>query len=71
MRDATSNDAYYYLQIARNIDAGPGASFNSETLSNGFHPLWLLHVTPLHRLSDDPESRGGCPSHGAGGIPAK
>ncbi len=55
MRDATSDDAYYYLQIARNVAAGRGASLDGETLTNGFHPLWLLLVTPLHRLSDDPE----------------
>ncbi len=55
MRDATSDDAYYYLQIARNLAAGRGASFDGETLTNGFHPLWLLLVTPLHWLGDDPE----------------
>jgi 4-amino-4-deoxy-L-arabinose transferase-like glycosyltransferase len=55
VRDATSDDAYYYLQIARNIAAGHGASFDGETLTNGFHPLWLLLVTPLHWLGDDSE----------------
>ena len=55
VRDATSDDAYYYLQIARNIAAGRGASFDGETLTNGFHPLWLIVITPLHWLADDPE----------------
>lgn len=52
--DVTSDDAYYYFQIARNIAAGSGASFDGETITNGFHPLWLAILTPLFLLRDDP-----------------
>jgi 4-amino-4-deoxy-L-arabinose transferase-like glycosyltransferase len=52
--DVTSDDAYYYFQIARNIAAGDGASFDGETPTNGFHPLWLMILTPLFLLRDAP-----------------
>jgi 4-amino-4-deoxy-L-arabinose transferase-like glycosyltransferase len=54
VRDVTSDDAFYFFQIARNLATGRNVTFDGETLTNGFHPLWLLLVTPLHGLSDDP-----------------
>ena len=33
------DDMFYYLQIARNIARGAGATFDGETLTNGFHPV--------------------------------
>jgi 4-amino-4-deoxy-L-arabinose transferase-like glycosyltransferase len=51
----TSDDAFYYFQIARNLAAGLGPSLDGETPTNGFHPLWLLLVTGVQRLSGDPE----------------
>lgn len=50
----TSDDAFYYFQIARNLAAGAGASLDGETATNGFHPLWLLLVAAMQRLSGDP-----------------
>jgi hypothetical protein len=35
------DDAYYYLQIARNIAAGSGSCFSPGEITNGYHPLWL------------------------------
>jgi len=40
------DDAFYYFQIARNIVAGDGSSFDGVNLTNGFHPLWLLINLP-------------------------
>jgi hypothetical protein len=51
---ATSDDAYYYFQIARNLATGHGASFDAETLTNGFHPLWLLIASGVQALVRDP-----------------
>jgi hypothetical protein len=51
--EATSDDAYYYFQIARNIATGHNVTFDGETLTNGFHPLWMIVLTPLYLFSDD------------------
>ena len=50
--EATSDDAFYYFQIARNIATGHNVTFDGETLTNGFHPLWMAVLTPLYLLSD-------------------
>lgn len=41
------DDAYYYLEIAKNIADGNGATFDGLHKTNGFHPLWLLVLTGL------------------------
>lgn len=52
-----SDDAYYYLQVARNIAAGNGPTFDGHNLTNGFHPLWLLLILPIYLLSaENPDS---------------
>ena len=51
--EATSDDAFYYFQIARNIATGHNVTFDGETLTNGFHPLWMVLLTPIYLLSDD------------------
>jgi len=35
------DDAYYYCQIARNLLAGYGSTFDRINFTNGYHPLWL------------------------------
>jgi len=55
VRDATSDDAYYYFAIARELARTGRASFDGETLTNGFHPLWLACVTAVQALGADPE----------------
>ncbi len=37
-----ADDSYFYLQIAHNIAAGYGSTFNRITPTNGYHPLWML-----------------------------
>jgi hypothetical protein len=44
--DIYSDDAFYYLKIAKNIIAGKGMVFNSEIYTNGFQPLYLLLLLP-------------------------
>lgn len=41
------DDAYYYFTIARNIANGEGVTFDGFAPTNGFHPLWMLLITPL------------------------
>lgn len=35
------DDAFYYLVIARNIAASGDSTFDHQSLTNGYHPLWL------------------------------
>ena len=41
------DDAFYYLQTARNIAAGQGSTFDGIHLANGFHPLWMFMLLPF------------------------
>jgi hypothetical protein len=52
-----ANDAFYYLDIARNSLGFHGFTFDGQYMTNGFHPLWeyllillercgILHLTP-------------------------
>jgi hypothetical protein len=45
-----SDDAYYYLQVARNITHGAGSSFDGMNPTNGYHPLWMLCLLPVYWL---------------------
>ena len=42
-----SDDAFYYLNIARNVVLGKGVSFDGIAPTNGFHPLYLGMLIPL------------------------
>lgn len=44
------DDAFYYLQVARNIATGYGVTFDGVNLTNGFHPLWMLILVLLFKL---------------------
>lgn len=35
------DDAYYYLIVARNFAASGASTFDQQSLTNGYHPLWL------------------------------
>lgn len=49
---STPDDAYYYFQIARNVAHGRNVTFDGETVTNGFHPLWLVLITPVYGFVD-------------------
>lgn len=51
-------DAFYYLTVARNVVEHGLVSFDQETLTNGFHPLWQLCSVGLYALG---EAFGGSP----------
>lgn len=42
-----ADDMYYYLVIARHLVDGAGPTFDGAAPTNGFHPLYLLLLTPL------------------------
>lgn len=44
---ALTDDAFYYLEIARSIRAGSGSTFDGIALTNGYHPLWMACVVAL------------------------
>jgi hypothetical protein len=46
-----ADDAFYYFTIARHIAAGHGATFDGLAPTNGFHPLWMLLITPVFALT--------------------
>jgi hypothetical protein len=48
------DDAFYYLQTARNLGAGAGLTFDGIHVANGFHPLWMAVLLPLSLLIDSP-----------------
>ncbi|MBI5288765.1 MAG: glycosyltransferase family 39 protein [Chloroflexi bacterium] len=56
MRDILAHtapdDSFYYFEIARNIMHGRGATLDGETVTTGFHPLWLLITLPVFALDD-------------------
>lgn len=41
------DDAYYYFTIARNVALGNGVTSDGLAPTNGFHPLWMVLITPL------------------------
>lgn len=46
------DDAFYYFKIALNIAASHGSSFDSVTVTNGYHPLWMLILAACYRIFD-------------------
>lgn len=41
------DDAFYYFEVARNIALGHGSTFDGLTLTNGYHPLWMIILVPI------------------------
>ncbi len=42
------DDAFYYFAIAKTLAATGKVSADGITLTNGFHPLWLLAILPVY-----------------------
>ncbi len=47
----TRDDAYFYFKTAQNISAGRGSTFDGLSLTNGYHPLWMLVCIPVFALA--------------------
>ena len=53
IRDVNYDDAFYYFQLARNLAAGHFSTFDGGiTQTNGYHPLWMLLLTPFYWFTD-------------------
>ncbi len=48
-----SDDSFFYLQVAHNIVAGNGSTFNQITTTNGYHPLWMGICIVLALIADN------------------
>ena len=51
MLSLLSDDAFYYFKIAENIAAGRGSTFDGILLTNGYHPLWMLVMVSIFKLT--------------------
>jgi hypothetical protein len=49
------DDAFYYLQIARNLAATGQSTADGFSATNGYHPLWLAVLTSLAAIIPDRE----------------
>ncbi len=48
-----ADDAFYYFQIAYHLSEGRFSTFDGGvTRTNGYHPFWLLMITPLYWFFD-------------------
>lgn len=45
------DDAYFYLNIARNVARGLGSTFDGLALTNGYQPLWLALLAGALRVT--------------------
>ena len=53
VRDMNIDDAFYYFQTARNFAEGKFSTFDGGiTRTNGYHPLWMLFITPFYWVLD-------------------
>ena len=48
----STDDAYYYLNVARNAVRGNGLTFDGINTTNGFHPLWMLCLLLIYGIFD-------------------
>ena len=52
-RDTFIDDAFYYFEIAKNLATGKFSTFDGGiTRTNGYHPVWLMLVTPFYWIFD-------------------
>jgi hypothetical protein len=47
------DDSFYCFSIARNIAFGLGFTFDTLAPTNGYHPLWIVLITPIYMLTHD------------------
>jgi len=52
--DIFDDDAYYYFKIAQNVVEKGKLTFDGKSITNGFHPLWLVVLIPFFFIWGDP-----------------
>ena len=50
-----ADDAFYYFKVAANLFASHRITYDGDSLTNGFHPLWLMLITPLYTTANHGE----------------
>ncbi|MDA3873563.1 MAG: hypothetical protein PF795_06355 [Kiritimatiellae bacterium] len=48
--DYLSDDAYYYLKVARHLSRGHGPTFDGITVTTGFHPLFAFILAGFQNI---------------------
>ena len=57
IQNVTLDDSFYYFQIAHHLAEGGFSTFDGGiTRTNGYHPLWLLLITPFYWFFDKTEA---------------
>ena len=54
--DVNEDDSFYYFQIAWRLAQGEFSTFDGLSRTNGYHPLWLLLITPFYWFFDKTEA---------------
>lgn len=49
------DDGYYYFTIAHHLASGQGMTIDGVIPTNGFHPLWLVLITPFWLIAGKQE----------------
>ena len=49
----TLDDTFYYVRVAQNVMQGHGSSFDGIQPTNGYHPLWMILMSPFTTLISD------------------
>ena len=53
LRDVNIDDSFYYFRIAKNLAEGKLSTFDGGiTRTNGYHPIWMLLITPFYWIFD-------------------
>ncbi len=47
------DDAFYYFEIAHRLGQTGRSTFDGTILANGYHPLWMVIITPIFRTLPD------------------
>ena len=51
--ESFNDDAFYYFEVAKNMAAGLGSTFDRISMTNGYHPLWLVTLVPVYLFDLD------------------
>ncbi len=50
-----ADDAFYYFKVAANLITTHRITYDGDGLTNGFHPLWLMLITPFYTAANNGE----------------
>lgn len=50
-----ADDAFYYFKVVANLIHTHRLTYDGDGLTNGFHPLWLMLITPLYTAAGNGE----------------